>query len=157
MLAEVEIFFHIAINVYSLCENKTARIIRYSKLSYDVMHVNLYENHFSYIKKFCSYAMKYTCTICNRVLNQSTHLIRHAKECNIEQEEGYIGGKYRNKKHIFELLDTIGINVLDEYRFDSHIICYDFELLRYHYIMKTCRVVNSIMNMCQGQYSINLL
>ena len=67
MLANVEIYFNIAINVYSLQEDLTAKVIRLSKLDHDVMHLNLHENHFSYIKRFNSYAKKYTCTICGRI------------------------------------------------------------------------------------------
>ena len=81
------------------------------------MHVNLYEQHISYIKKFTNYAKKYTCTISKRVLNQATHLKRHAQECNTETEEVYIGGKYRNKKKTFELLNDVGIHVEKEDRY----------------------------------------
>ena len=54
ILSTVETCFKVAINVYSLQEDKTAKSIRLSNLDYkqdDVMHLNLYENHFSYIKK----------------------------------------------------------------------------------------------------------
>ena len=57
MLSSIEIFFNVAINVYSLQEEKIAKTGRISNLDYktdNVMHLNLYENHFSHIKKLKS-------------------------------------------------------------------------------------------------------
>ena len=60
MLADVEIYFNVNINMYSLEEDKTATVVRISNLDHkSVPHLNKYENHFSYIKKFKSYAKKY--------------------------------------------------------------------------------------------------
>ena len=42
----------------------------------------------------------------------------------------YIGGKYRNKKPVFELLDDIDINVPEEDRYDKYFGCYDFKALQ---------------------------
>ena len=61
MLTSVELCFNIAINVYSLHDDHTAQVRRISNLDTNVMHLNLYENHFSYIAKFKSYAKKYQC------------------------------------------------------------------------------------------------
>ena len=55
MLPIIEDYFNMSINVYSLQENKTAKVIRISDrddIQEQVMHLNLYENHFSYINKF---------------------------------------------------------------------------------------------------------
>ena len=112
MLVLVEMFFNIAINVYSLQENDHATIVRLSKLTdFNVMHLHLYEQHFSYISKFRIFAKKYECIICGRILNLSKNLKRHGKECNVETEEIYVGGKYRTNKNIFELLEDININI----------------------------------------------
>ena len=116
MLSTVETCFKVAINVYSLQEDKTAKSVRISNLDYkqdDVVHLNLYEDHFSYIKKgkFKSYAKKFTCPSCTRILRQSCNLKSHVKKCRSEVEEVFKGGKYRNKKTVFELLDTLDINI----------------------------------------------
>ena len=133
MLSSVETCFKVAINVYELQEDKTAKATRISNLEYKqdhVMHLNLYKDHFSYIKKFKSYAKKFTCPNCTRILNQSCHLLRHAKKCRSEVEEVYKGGKYRIKKTVFELLDALGINVPENDRFDPYFVVYDFEALQ---------------------------
>ena len=71
MLINIEMYFKIAINIYSLQEDLSAKTIRLSKLDHDIMHVNLYENYFLYIKKFRSYSKKYTCTICGRIFDMN--------------------------------------------------------------------------------------
>ena len=97
MLTAIEDFFKTTINVYSLQENKVAEIVQIStKLFKKVMHLNLYENHFSCISNFTSFAKKYSCTICGRILAESCHLKRHMAECTTEVTEIYCGGKYRN-------------------------------------------------------------
>ena len=76
MLSNIEIYFKIAINVYSLQVDKMAKTVRISNHDYkvdDVMHLNLYENHFSYIQKLKSYAKIFQCLNCTRILNQACH------------------------------------------------------------------------------------
>ena len=52
------------------------------------------------------------------------------KTCQIEIEDIYIGGKYRAKKTVFEMLDDIGITVPAEDRFDEFFTTFDFEALQ---------------------------
>ena len=135
MLSTVETCFKVGINVYALQDDKTAKSIRISDLDYkqdDIMHLNLYEEHFSYIKKdnFKSYAKKCTCPNCTRILTKSNNLLRHVKKCQSEVEEVFKGGKYRVKKTVFELLDTIGITVPENDRFNPYFAVYDFEALQ---------------------------
>ena len=54
MLDDVEKEFNIAIHVYSLNEKKIAKVERLSQNynTKEVLHLNLYENHFSYISLF---------------------------------------------------------------------------------------------------------
>ena len=130
MLTSVELCFKIAVNVYSLQEDKTAQVSRISNLDTNVMHLNLYENHFSYISKFKSYAKKYQCPNCSRILYKTCNLQRHVKKCQTEIKEVFQGGKYRNKKTVFELLDTIGIDTPKDNRFDPYFVVYDFEALQ---------------------------
>ena len=102
MLSTVETCFKVGINVYALQVDKTAKSLRISSLDYkqdDIMHLNLYEEHFSYIKKdkFKSYAKKFTCPNCTRILAKSCNLLPHVEKCQSEVEEVFKGGKYRVK------------------------------------------------------------
>ena len=108
-------------------EDRTATIVRLSKLQYEPLHLNLYENHFSYIKHFKTYAKRYKCNACSRVFNRANNLKRHAKECLLETEEIYIGGKYRNKKNLFELLDNEAIHVPEELRYYPYFSVFDLQ------------------------------
>ena len=94
------------------------------------MHLNLYENHFSYISKFKSFAKKYQCPNCSRMVSQSTHLHRHINKCQLEVEEVFKGGKYRTKKTVFEHLDSIGIYIPEDDRYDPYFAVYGFEALQ---------------------------
>ena len=117
--------------MYSLQEDKSAKVIRISNLDHkSVVHLNLYENHFSYITKFKSFAKKYKCMNCGRLLTKAFHLKRHMQICSIEISEVYCGGKYRNKNNLFESLESVGINVPKEVRGDPYVVCYDFETLQ---------------------------
>ena len=60
-------------------------------------------------------------------MNKNCHLLRHIKKCQIEV---FKCGKYRNKKTLFELLDTIGIYVAEDDRYDVLFSTYDFEALQ---------------------------
>ena len=64
-LTKVEECFNLGINVNALDDKKVAKLIRLTgKELKNSCHLNLYENHFSYIKKFKSYAKKYQCSDC---------------------------------------------------------------------------------------------
>ena len=130
-LGDVEDTFNIAVNVYSLQADKSAKVIRISEKQVpNVMYLNLYENHFSYISKFKSYAKKYQCPSCFRFITQPQGLTRHMKTCQIEIEDVYVGGKYRAKKTVFEMLSDIGIIVPADDRFDEFFTTFDFEALQ---------------------------
>ena len=79
-LEEVEDEFQISINIYSLQEDKSAEVVRISEKSYEkVMHLNLYDSHFSYITKFKSYAKKYQCPSCSQFIGRGTNFARHIR------------------------------------------------------------------------------
>ena len=94
-LPALEVYFKVAINVFSLQPDGSAKLLYLSKLDYKVMYLNLFENHFSFIKNFSKYAKKYTCDICKRIFNKICNLKRHTKKCSTEIQEIYIGGKYK--------------------------------------------------------------
>ena len=104
MFSTIEIFFNVAIHVYSLQEDKIAKTVRISNLDYttdNIIHLNLYQNHFLYIKKFKSYTRKFKsytrkfksytrkfksytrkfqCLSCSRILGAANNLQRHIKK-----------------------------------------------------------------------------
>ena len=63
-------------------------------------------------------------------MNQACNLQRRIKKCKTEVEDVFLGGKYCNKKTVFELLDTIDIHVPECDRYDPYFAVYDFETLQ---------------------------
>ena len=102
-IPDIEVYFHVAINVYNLKEDGCADIIYLSHLPYKPMHINLFKNHFSYITNFKAYAKKYQCNMCDRIFNRSDNLKRHTETCCTDQEEIYLGGKFRVNKNISKM------------------------------------------------------
>ncbi len=115
-IPDCEIKFKVAINIYNLKENGDADILYLSRLDYRPLHLNLYENHFSFIKDFKIYSKRYQCSQCERLLTQSCHLTSHAKICCTDIKEVFIGGKYKTNDTLFERLEKIGINIPEEDR-----------------------------------------
>ena len=118
MLSTIEIFFNVAINVYSLQEDKIAKTVRISNLDYkadNVMHLNLYENDFSYIKKFQPYAKKFQCLNCSRILNKACNL----QNVKLTSRRYYWEVSIAIRK-LFLNLDTIDIHVPECDRYDPH-------------------------------------
>ena len=131
-LEDVEKTFKVSINVYSLQEDKSAEVVRISEKEYEkVMHLNLYDSHFSYITKFKSYAKKYQCPSCSRFIGNSNHLARHIRRCQVEVEDVYVGGKFKTKQTVFEALDELGIKVPEEHQYDRLFSVFDFEAMAF--------------------------
>ena len=63
----IEIRYQIAINIMSLKEDGSADIVYLSRLDYRPLYLNLYDNHFSYISKYNSYAKRFQCYGCDRI------------------------------------------------------------------------------------------
>ena len=67
-LGVVEELFAVSIYVYSIDEHNQAVCIRRSVKQFSSMHVNLYENHFGFIKDIQSYSNCFICTKCDKNL-----------------------------------------------------------------------------------------
>ncbi len=129
ILAEAEVCYKIGINVYSLNEDGTCKVIRVSNVDYPPCYLNLYDGHFSYIDNFKIYSKKYECSKCGCILNRDNNHRRHFRNCRTEVKEFYRAGKYKNRPTVFELLETLGIKVAEDKRYDGNFIVYDFEAL----------------------------
>ena len=129
-LEALEHHFKISIHVYNLKEKGVVDVLRVSKLDYPKMYLNLFQNHFSFIKDFSKYAQTYCCGLCQRPFKNHQSAKRHIIKCNVEITEKYRGGKYRGNKSIFERMDSVGIVVPKEKRFCPWYSTYDFESIQ---------------------------
>ena len=126
-IPDIERIFEVSVNVHSLQENNHADIIYLSRLKFPVMHLNLYENHFSYIKNFKTYAQRFSCLICDTSFDRVDNLNRHSKTCCNEQQNIYVGGKYKKDHSLFQRLEMAGYYAPKEDRFYHLISSFDME------------------------------
>ena len=123
----LEVFFEVAVNIYSLQEDGSCEVVYLSQLSYKAMYINLYENHFSYISKINSYSKRYQCMMCESIFNLPENLKRHTDTCCTEIQEFYKGGKLRPAETLFDWLEKEGINVPEQDRYYKYFSVFDFE------------------------------
>ena len=75
------------------------------------MNLNLYEQHFSYIKDLRSYSRSYACRNCGKLWKHVGKLHRHERTCTGDVIYKYPGGVYHTAKTVFDRLEDEGIDV----------------------------------------------
>jgi len=116
---QLEDLFQVNIIVYSLeplDQSKTvAHPVVHSLNKYDnMLYLNLYKNHFSYIKDMKKYAKSYACSRCGKYWKHVGKLHRHEKTCEAKIRYKFPGGVFKNPKTIFELLEEEAISIPEE-------------------------------------------
>ena len=97
-LDELEKLFEVNIQVYNLAPTQThgededneentpeiaATLFRCSHRHFSsTLYLNLYENHFSYIKDLARYSKSFCCSRCGKYWKKSSRLNRHEKTCD---------------------------------------------------------------------------
>ena len=127
-LPKVESMFEVNIVVYNLRE-ESAQLVRRSLGKHDnIMYVNLYESHFSYIQDMKSYSHSYMCSKCENSLWKYPSLLkRHELTCEAGVNQIYKGGVYHTTPSIFQRLNDEGITVPEALRFYPFRATFDFE------------------------------
>ena len=142
-LYELEKLFEVNIQVYSLAPTQTngededneentpeiaATLLRRSHRHFSsTLHLNLYENRFSYIKDLARYSKSFCCSRCGKDWKKSSRLNRHEKNCDGKVQLKYPDGAYHVPKTIFEELEDEGIVVPEEWRYFPYRATFDFE------------------------------
>ena len=143
-LDQLEKVYEVNIQVYSLAPTQThceeheeneehrpdisASLIRRSHRHYAcTLYLNLYENHFSYIKDLARYSKSFCCSRCGKYWKKGFRLNRHEKTCDGKVHLKYPGGAYHVPKTIFEELEDEGIIVPEEARYFPYRATFDFE------------------------------
>ena len=114
-------------NVHELGDNGTTNVLYLSHLSFTAVHLNLYKNHFSFIKNINTYTKRFQCDTCDRIFDRSDYLMKHQNVCSTEIPESYSGSKLRPSETIFDMLEKVGIVVPKEDRFYPYISVFDYE------------------------------
>ena len=143
-LDQLEKVYEVNIQVYSLAPTQThceehqeneenrpdisASLIRRSHRHYAcTLYLNLYENHFSYIKDLAWYSKSFCCSRCGNYWKRASNLRQHEKTCDGKVHLKYPGGAYHVPKTIFEELEDEGIIVPEEARYFPYRATFDFE------------------------------
>ncbi|KAJ8031107.1 hypothetical protein HOLleu_27721 [Holothuria leucospilota] len=107
----------------------TVRLIRRSLERYDdTMYLNLYGDHFSYIRDISLYTKSYQCQKCRKLGSDRWQMHRHEAKCKgVGVGHTFPGGVYSHPKTVFELLEEEGIHIPPDLRYYRHRAVYDFE------------------------------
>ena len=141
-LNKLEKLYDVNIQVYSLApthnhreedaqENApdiAATLRHRSHRNYDsTLYLNLYENHFSYIKDLTRCSKSFCCSWCGMYWKKSSRLNRHEKNCDGKVQLKYPGAAYHVPKTVFEQLEEEDIIVPEEARYFPYHATFDLE------------------------------
>ena len=129
-ISELEICFNVKIMVYCLNSNGTVSLI-YNSLSDndDVMYLNLYDNHFSYITNFEKLVKRFQCDKCLKLFKRQWNLKRHYANCYDRTKYSFPGGFYSNSTTLFDKLKSLNIHVPLDCQFYDKFIVWDMEAI----------------------------
>ena len=122
-----EELFQVSIVVYSIDENGQAFCIRRSAKDFPQMYVNLYENHFSFIRDIKAYCDCFVCSKCDKIFNTPYRLDRHERTCDTNVKHKFPGGTFRVKKTVFEELEDLGFEFEPSDKFHPYFSTWDLE------------------------------
>ena len=129
-LEDVSRIFDLPINVYEQNDERTTKLVFLSTLETgEVLNLNLYNNHFSYIKNLEVYSQSYRCMKCDKIWKLSGNFHRHVKTCDVGVKEYYKSGAFTLKKTIFEELEDYGVYIDKEEREFPFRAAFDIECM----------------------------
>ena len=150
-LPELEHLYEVNIFVYSLGPTKpdgeegeddtekddqdffpeiAAQLIHRSLCHYpSTLYLNLYQNHFSYIKDMKKYTKSYCCSRCGMYWKHVGMLHRHERTCEAKVHFQFPGGAYKTPPTIFQLLEDEGFTIPDHLKYFPYRATFDFECM----------------------------
>ena len=127
-LEELSRIFDIGINVYFQKENRDTELLFRTIKQDNILYLNLFKNHFSYISDFQKYTNRYRCSKCIKILSHVGNYRRHIKSCDGTTRKIFSNGVFRLPSTIFEQLELYGINIPHEKRIYKYRITFDCEV-----------------------------
>ena len=116
-LQDISQLFDVGIRVYEQTTDKKTNLLFRSTLDNNLMYLNLYQDHFSYIFNIQKYSRAYRCEKCDKIWNHHGSYVRHIKVCEKGIRKIYKGGTFTLKPTIFEELEILGIDIPQSERF----------------------------------------
>ena len=93
------------------------------------LYLNLYQNHFSYIKDLNIYTKSFRRSPCGKFRKQANKLRRHERNCEAKVHFKFPGGVYKNPPTIFQLLEDEGFFIPQQMKFFLYRATFDFECM----------------------------
>ncbi|CAH3132565.1 unnamed protein product [Porites lobata] len=93
------------------------------------LYLNLYQNHFSYIKDLKKYAKSYCCSRCGKFWKHVGKLHRHERTCEAKVHYMFPGGAYKTPPTIFQLLEDEGFTIAPHLKYFPYRATFDFECM----------------------------
>ena len=120
--------------------------------SENVIYLNNYENHLSYIANYSKVANKFQCEKCNKMFNRHWHLKRHYANCYERMKYVFPGGFHKHQETIFDKLESLTIYVPDSDTYYPSFIVWDMEAV----LMKTNASCTDQMNFLSKHISVSV-
>ena len=92
------------------------------------MKLNLFEDHFSFIKDYIKYSKAFTCERCGKVFQKDYKLMRHERACEAQVKLDYPGGVYTPSKTVFEKLEEEGVTIPENLKYSKYFATFDIEV-----------------------------
>lgn len=112
-LSHIEVCFDVSINVFKLEKNNgkvEAQLVRRTiHKNNTTINVNLYKDHFSYIKDINQFSKNFPCPKCKRLFTRLFFLQRHINTCDVKVKYWFKSGIYQPKLDLFEELSVLNI------------------------------------------------
>ena len=134
--------FNIGIKVYSKSERGiVSKIYDSSFKSTDVIFLNLYSHHLSYVTNFNAYAPKFECSKCFKFFTREWNLKRHTDICFENKKLSFPGGLFTSKQTLFENLEMVGVSVGSVSRLYPYFAVWDMEALL---LKSNCKISDNL-------------
>ncbi len=122
--------FGVAIRVYEQDAERTTDLLFRSTMDCDQpLNLNLYMEHFSFVKDLDIYSQSYRCSKCDKLWTSSGNFHRHYRTCDTGVKHVYRSGPFELRLTMFEELENVGINVPKELRIFPFRATWDIECM----------------------------
>ena len=121
--------FDVGVHVYKRDKDGKCELVYRSLKQDNIMNLNLFGNHFSFIKDFGKYSTSYLCYRCKKSFNKRSNMQRHANNCDASTKAVYGRGVFSPTPSIFDKLALHNIHIPKDMQFYEHKIVFDIECM----------------------------
>jgi len=121
--------FSCGVKVYAQDTDGGTKLLFRTVLSVNVMSINLYEDHYSYVKNLDTFSKFFRCGTCDYVFNRNNNFQRHLSTCSAVTKKYFKGGVFQPSSTIFDKLASHGVDIPANLRFTWLHAVFDCEVV----------------------------